>query len=457
MAMTGQEALERCIQCSKRAIEIGQFYSVDDEGYLLETRDGSPTRVMVTQGSKNRPVKMAKPGMKIGDFWTLNLFREICGVDPAKFWFINSRLAIFAECFRKLCKRVVTNVIESNDKDSELFDLMSSLKGQVDNKTLTEIDLIEGKDLISFYYQGVPRKQADGTMSPGRTGQFQCRFFDKLEEEPYSKIRKKTIPVMEQLYQMFMGSHQLEDLYTYSASIIAMPEIEVFLNCMIGLARTMGPYVKKFFDRDFYEDELTAFIPEFSAYPKVMEVYGCSVVFEKPKEVEAPAKAEARPERVRDIHPALEEREVRRRPPPRYEDEDDAPRGSYWDRELGSDEDDRYERSRRRDRREYYDDRAPRRRVRLATEMGREAKYNEDFYKRYGYYPDEADDYERRRYDRAPRHSMRRRDDYDDRYDRDYDRRDDRRPVRAPVYREDREAEPRSKAEADAVYMSPRP
>ena len=241
---------------TKKLIELGNIYEVQEDCTIKNTVTGQ--LIAIPSGKRSVPLKVFKEGMETGDYVFLMPYREPLGVNREREWFFDSLQAILGNLIKELMHKIIADAIAKKDDNYQNYAAISAVINQVDTTMLTELDKLRAPDLLFVNYN-----------KKTKTACALSRILDPDLRSEHSKFRKKSWEVFEILYKEFIGTCTPEECYTYTSTILSIPETDAKLHVIVALAKAIGPFCRDSLDLDLHENELEMHLANLEGYAKL--------------------------------------------------------------------------------------------------------------------------------------------------------------------------------------------
>lgn len=195
---------EQVTEALKFFIRLGLIYDVDEQGYVIDTKDNS--RVTVTDRDDKKELIVYQEQIKDLNAAPVNPFAEGLGSTPSSDWFyLLQRVSLFHRIKEVLETVIKVAIVQKTKKDTvkekeeqhlpmEFLNLVSIIIEDADEKLLKEFMLISEKmdNLVNVFYN----RKLMQTM-------FRCALFDDPEwrnQPTFTSIRKRSWTLFEKLF-----------------------------------------------------------------------------------------------------------------------------------------------------------------------------------------------------------------------------------------------------------------
>lgn len=226
----------------KQLIELCGLYTLTDDNRILQ--DGKP--VTIPSGNREKELRLISDNMLIDqNIAYLNPLYETLGKSDEKIWLFNLITTAPGMIFKQILITVIENALDNKDNPRE-YSLRSKINALIDAKTLDEINSINSNSFIHIYY-----------MKKNKSATVQSEVFDPEYRAEFSKFRKKTWDAIEQVFTAIFGDpNELDNNYSYTATILSIPETECKLKVSAAVLRDLDQYSKDILNRDLHGAEL---------------------------------------------------------------------------------------------------------------------------------------------------------------------------------------------------------
>lgn len=244
----------------KLLVELGGSHYVDKDQIIISGATDSPVGVKVG-GGKGKPVALFKSGASVNnDVVFLNPLVENLSSSPERDWFHN-HLCMFPGSILKYTLSSIVEAATSKKKDVDYaaMDVVTQFMDKIDTKMLAEIDRIKAIEWGYIFYD-----------SKDHVAQLQTDIFnEELEKKLKGKVRKSSWEVFRGFMQSIFGTDQIEEHFTYTSTLLAIPKADAIFHVLIAAVSKMSSTVKKATNIDLHPTLLKNHLQNLEPYQKL--------------------------------------------------------------------------------------------------------------------------------------------------------------------------------------------
>ena len=259
--MEKQISDENVYEFLKLLVELGNVYYIDKDQIIMQTANDEPVGVKSSNGKAMR-VALFKSGMPVmPDAIILNPLVENLAKNNEREWCFN-HLCVFPG---SILKHTLSTIVEAaaskkKDVDYSAMDVITNFMDKIDMKMLGEIDKIKAVEWGYIFYD-----------NKTHTAQLQSDIFnEELEKKLKGKIRKSSWEVFRGFMQMVFGTDKIEEHFTYTGTMVAIPKADAIFHVLIAAVSKMSSVVKKATDLDLHPTLLKNHLQNLEPYQKLM-------------------------------------------------------------------------------------------------------------------------------------------------------------------------------------------
>lgn len=275
--------MQQVTEFLKVLVAWGGKHTVDKEFFVCNTSDGSRVPVMINK--KERNMYIPHDGMRYDPKRKDTIFMpliEPLGHTAERTWFFNERNVQVGEIVQRCMLKLIDLCTECEDDEEPTYDqvgLAQSYTNQVDAKMIKELEKLPTLRLARIVYN-----------RPKRIAQLQTDIYNEDYLRDKLKWRKKTITVLQSMFNDILSSEDVQEDYTYSAVEMGMPEVECFIHILAMYSNAVGTYADKLLHISLFPTELEAHLECLSAYrKKCSHLVSATIVSDKTEKEERKA------------------------------------------------------------------------------------------------------------------------------------------------------------------------